>query len=112
MIQGAERRVAMRVRVTLAVMYSINDGPLRTGMVENISHDGVLLVVDEMLVAGATLRLIFSDPRTSLRHEVVGEVVRSATVRSFGVSFVHVDDTLLDYMRHLPKVESETVAAQ
>jgi len=104
MIMGAERRVATRVRVTLGVSYAIDGGPLRTGTVENISHDGVLLVVDEMLRSGTTLRLIFSDPQTALRHEVAGQVVRSATVRSFGVSFVHVDDTLLDYIRHIPEV--------
>jgi hypothetical protein len=109
-MQGAERRVAERVRVTLGVTYSLNGGPQRSGTVENISHNGVLLVASEMLTAGATLRLRFSDPRSTLHHEVVGAVVRSATVRSFGVSFVHVDDTLLDYIRHLSEFEDETGA--
>jgi hypothetical protein len=101
--QGEDRRTSERVRLSLPVQYSLNGGTLRSGRVENVSQGGVLLVVDETLSDGAVLELVFSDPRSGIRHKVGGTVVRSATLRSFGISFVQVHETLLDYIRHIPE---------
>jgi hypothetical protein len=46
---------------------------------------------------------VFEDPRGGLRHKVDGKVVRSATLRTFGISFVQVDERLLDFVRHIPE---------
>jgi len=102
--QGEDRRTAERIRISLPVKYAINGGELRSGRVENISQGGVLLVIDESLSEGAALQLVFEDPRGGLRHKVDGKVVRSATLRTFGVSFVQVDERLLDFVRHIPEV--------
>lgn len=93
-----ERRGTIRVKVDVPVRYRLDDGVERTGTVDNISRGGVLLVAESALDQKTRVRISFED-KGGKRHEVLGEVVRSAPMGRVGVSFVSVDDETLAFVR-------------
>ena len=98
MSEGAERRVAGRVKVDLPVTYRLDDGPEHPATVDNISRSGLLLVAGEAIRDGQRLLITFEDARRR-RFTVVGAVVRSSPMGRLGVSFVHIEDATLEYVR-------------
>ncbi|MBV8750764.1 MAG: PilZ domain-containing protein [Candidatus Eremiobacteraeota bacterium] len=93
-----ERRDAIRVKVDVPARYRAGTSAEKPGRIDNISRGGMLLVADEAIPEGTHLRIAFDDQQ-GRRHEIVGEVVRSAPMGRTGVSFVHIEDATLDYVR-------------
>ena len=85
-----ERRENQRVPLTLHVQYTLEDGEIRSGTVQNISKGGVLLVSDVVVPLGTKLEIHFRDPKAERLVHVSGKVIRSAAAGEFGVSFVYM----------------------
>ena len=97
-MDGSERRTAQRGHVDLRVRYRHPDGREAYATIDNISHAGVLLVGGEALPTGTHLDIEFDDP-AGRRHEISGNVVRSAPKGGFAVAFVRIDDITLEFIR-------------
>ena len=96
-----ERRRAERVKVSLPARYRPLDdasAPVRNGTIDNISGGGLLLVGGETFPHGTRLVISF-DGKDGERHEIVSDVVRSQAMGGFGVAFVHVPESTLDFVR-------------
>jgi c-di-GMP-binding flagellar brake protein YcgR len=100
-MNSAERRRSERVKIKLDVTFTVNGGATKTGTVENLSREGMLLIAPDALNERASVTVAFHDATNQRRHEVTGVVVRSAPAGRFGVSFVHVDEAALAYVRNL-----------
>jgi c-di-GMP-binding flagellar brake protein YcgR len=97
----ADRRAAERIKVSLAAQYRPADDPTappRNGTIDNISRGGLLLVAGETFAHGTRLLITFDD-KHGHHHEIVSEVVRSQAMGGFGVAFVHIADSTLNYVR-------------
>lgn len=105
-----KRRVA-RVPISLAVQFQLEDGQVRSGVIENISTDGLLLVATDPITAATSLRMIFEDDQTSQSLEVTGRVVRAAAAGAFGVAFVSLTNEALGFVRTLVERQSGNSAA-
>jgi hypothetical protein len=94
-----ERRTAIRIKVDVAARYR-RDGEFseRVARIDNISRNGLLLVAEEAVPEGTQLRISFSG-QDGAPHAIVGEVVRAAPMGAMGVSFVHVEEATLRYVR-------------
>ena len=101
MTTEAERRGAMRVKVSLDVTFVAGNAAPMTGRVENISRNGVLLIAAIALESKTHLTITFDDPISHSKHTITGEVVRSAAAGTFGVSFVETDDAALTFIRSM-----------
>ncbi|HTW86128.1 MAG TPA: PilZ domain-containing protein [Candidatus Sulfotelmatobacter sp.] len=94
-----DRRTAIRVKVDVAARYRRDGAPdERAARIDNISRNGLLLIADEAMAEGTHLRIAFHD-QAGAEHTIVGEVVRTAPMGGLGVSFVHVEDETLRYVR-------------
>lgn len=100
-VTDGERRIAMRLKGRLSVSFRVNRGLAKVGVVENISRSGLLLVSTDALLATDTIEVTFSDPIHGHSHDVAGDVVRSAPAGRFGVSFIHVTEETLDFVRKM-----------
>jgi hypothetical protein len=94
-----ERRTAIRIKVDVAARYR-HEGEVsdRVARIDNISRNGLLLVAEEAVPEGTQLRISFSG-QDGAPHAIVGEVVRAAPMGAMGVSFVHVEEATLRYVR-------------
>ncbi len=96
-----ERRHSARVKIKLDVTFRVDGGVVASGTVENISREGLLLIAPDALHEKASVLVEFHDSANKRKYEVKGVVVRSAPAGRFGVSFVHVDEAALAYVRDL-----------
>ncbi len=95
------RRRAERVKIKLDVLYTLDGGTPHAGTVENISREGLLLIAPDALHERARVSVQFHDAANQRKYDVTGIVVRSAPAGRFGVSFLHVDEAALAYVRQL-----------
>ena len=85
----------------MAVQFELDDGLVRSGVIENISTDGLLLVATDPITANSQLRMMFEDVKTGATLEVSGKVVRAAAAGAFGVAFISLNDEALGFVRQL-----------
>jgi hypothetical protein len=94
-----ERRTAIRAKVDVAARFRREGENVDwAGRIDNISHSGLLLIAEQPLIEGARLRIAFDAPNGTT-HVLVGDVVRTAPMGKVGVSFVHVEESTLRYVR-------------
>lgn len=102
-----DKRRTTRVPISLAVQFQLGDGMVRSGVIENISTDGLLLVATDPITANAQLRMMFEDHKTEQSLEVTGRVVRAAAAGAFGVAFISLNNEALGFVRTLVERQSE-----
>jgi len=108
---GSERRRSNRIPISLAVRFQIGDGTVGSGVVENLSSDGLLLVATEPLEASVDLRMIFEDSQSGQALEISGRVVRSAAAGAFGVAFVSLTPEAHGFVERLIQRETGATAS-
>jgi hypothetical protein len=96
-----ERRAHERVPVSLLVQFTLDDDVVRCGSLENISEGGMLLVSPESIRPGERIRIMFSEPGSETAIELLGRIVRTATVGTFGVAFVAASQRALAFVENI-----------
>jgi hypothetical protein len=96
-----ERRGSERYKFSLKIQFTLDDGVVHAGAMENVSRSGMLIVSPETIRSGKRIRIMFNEPATDRAVEIVGEVVRTSSVGTFGVAFVSASDEALAFVERI-----------
>jgi hypothetical protein len=96
-----ERRGAERVDVSIPVQFATEDGSVHSGVVENISETGLLLVTPERFPSDVTLRVLVDAAMSARPLEWRAMVGGSPPAGAFGVAFVTAAPNALRFVREL-----------